>query len=103
MFSTPEWNQWLRYKRKCYAFSVEIAPTYLRYKCTKFIHSAFYQLYFQERKKRGETESLAFLADIYAYQGKFQEAAKLYKKTGNEEKVPKIKTPYKPASSPWEC
>ena len=42
---------------------------------------------FQERKKRGETDSLAFLADIYAYQGKFQEAAKLYKKTGNEEKV----------------
>ncbi|CAB4004101.1 intraflagellar transport 122 homolog, partial [Paramuricea clavata] len=40
----------------------------------------------EERKKRGETESLAFLADIYAYQGKFQEAAKLYKKTGNEEK-----------------
>jgi hypothetical protein len=76
---------------------VEIAPTYLRHKCTKFIHSAFYQLYFQERKKRGETESLAFLADIYAYQGKFQEAAKLYKKTGSEEKVPKIKTPYRPA------
>lgn len=43
--------------------------------------------FLQERKKRGESDSLAFLADIYAYQGKFQEAAKLYKKTGNEEKV----------------
>lgn len=41
----------------------------------------------EERNKRGETDKFAFLADIYAYQGKFQEAAKLYKKTGNEEKA----------------
>uniref|UniRef100_A0A3B3SNU1 Intraflagellar transport protein 122 homolog n=1 Tax=Paramormyrops kingsleyae TaxID=1676925 RepID=A0A3B3SNU1_9TELE len=38
----------------------------------------------EERKKRGESNSELFLADVYAYQGKFHEAAKLYKKTGNE-------------------
>ncbi|KAK2571545.1 Intraflagellar transport protein 122-like protein [Acropora cervicornis] len=41
----------------------------------------------EERKKRGETDELAFLADVYAYQGKFHEAGKLYKKTGNDEKA----------------
>jgi len=34
----------------------------------------------EERKRRGVTDNQIFLADIYAYQGKFQEAAKLYKK-----------------------
>ncbi|XP_020611190.1 intraflagellar transport protein 122 homolog isoform X2 [Orbicella faveolata] len=41
----------------------------------------------EERKKRGETDEQAFLADVFAYQGKFQEAGKLYKKTGNDEKA----------------
>ncbi|KAK1161520.1 hypothetical protein AOXY_G19089 [Acipenser oxyrinchus oxyrinchus] len=38
----------------------------------------------EERKKRGETNNELFLADVSAYQGKFHEAAKLYKKTGND-------------------
>ncbi|CAH3150863.1 unnamed protein product [Porites lobata] len=41
----------------------------------------------EERKKKGETDEQAFLADVYAYQGKFHEAGKLYKKTGNDEKA----------------
>ncbi|XP_041711799.1 intraflagellar transport protein 122 homolog isoform X3 [Coregonus clupeaformis] len=36
----------------------------------------------EERKKRGESDSELFLADVYAYQGKFHEAARLYKRTG---------------------
>ncbi|XP_028979707.2 intraflagellar transport protein 122 homolog isoform X3 [Esox lucius] len=36
----------------------------------------------EERKKRGENDNELFLADVYAYQGKFHEAAKLYKRTG---------------------
>ena len=42
---------------------------------------------FQERKKRGESDPQVFLADIYAYQGKFSEAAKLYKRAGQEQKA----------------
>ncbi|KAJ8370877.1 hypothetical protein SKAU_G00109050 [Synaphobranchus kaupii] len=38
----------------------------------------------EERKKRGESNNELFLADVFAYQGKFHEAAKLYKKTGSE-------------------
>jgi len=38
----------------------------------------------QERKKHGENLNELFLADVYAYQGKFHEAAKLYKKSGRE-------------------
>ncbi|XP_009873538.1 PREDICTED: intraflagellar transport protein 122 homolog [Apaloderma vittatum] len=38
----------------------------------------------EERKKRGENNNELFLADVYAYQGKFHEAAKLYKKSGHE-------------------
>ena len=41
----------------------------------------------QERKKRGETDNVVFLADVYSYQAKFQEAAKLYKKANNEQKA----------------
>ncbi|XP_068714789.1 intraflagellar transport protein 122 homolog isoform X2 [Montipora foliosa] len=41
----------------------------------------------EERKKRGETDEQAFLADVYAYQGKFHDAGKLYKKTGNDAKA----------------
>ncbi|KAM6387307.1 intraflagellar transport protein 122 homolog isoform 2-T2 [Pluvialis apricaria] len=36
------------------------------------------------RKKHGENNNDLFLADVYAYQGKFHEAAKLYKKSGHE-------------------
>ncbi|KAM7095873.1 intraflagellar transport protein 122 homolog isoform X2 [Ciconia boyciana] len=38
----------------------------------------------EERKKHGENNNELFLADVYAYQGKFHEAAKLYKKSGHE-------------------
>uniref|UniRef100_A0A8C2J8G4 Intraflagellar transport protein 122 homolog n=1 Tax=Cyprinus carpio TaxID=7962 RepID=A0A8C2J8G4_CYPCA len=41
----------------------------------------------EERKKRGESNNQLFLADVYAYQGKFHEAAKLYRKTENTEKI----------------
>ncbi|XP_066554280.1 intraflagellar transport protein 122 homolog [Amia ocellicauda] len=41
----------------------------------------------EERKKRGETNNELFLADVFAYQGKFHEAAKLYKKTGNDSRA----------------
>lgn len=41
----------------------------------------------QERKKRGEDKNELFLADIKAYQGKFHEAAKLYKQAGHESKA----------------
>ncbi|CAG11335.1 unnamed protein product, partial [Tetraodon nigroviridis] len=40
-----------------------------------------------ERKKHGEDKNELFLADIMAYQGKFHEAAKLYKHTGHESKA----------------
>ncbi|XP_051483298.1 intraflagellar transport protein 122 homolog isoform X1 [Apus apus] len=38
----------------------------------------------EERKKQGENNKELFLADVYAYQGKFHEAARLYKKSGHE-------------------
>ncbi|XP_065406929.1 intraflagellar transport protein 122 homolog isoform X3 [Chrysemys picta bellii] len=38
----------------------------------------------EERKKRGESNNELFLADVYAYQGKFHEAAKLYRRSGHE-------------------
>ncbi|KAM6387308.1 intraflagellar transport protein 122 homolog isoform 3-T3 [Pluvialis apricaria] len=38
----------------------------------------------EEQKKHGENNNDLFLADVYAYQGKFHEAAKLYKKSGHE-------------------
>lgn len=41
----------------------------------------------QERKKRGETDNMVFLADVYSYQAKFSEAAKLYKKANNEQRA----------------
>lgn len=41
----------------------------------------------QERKKQGEDKNELFLADIMAYQGKFHEAAKLYKHSGHESKA----------------
>nr|XP_034307390.1 intraflagellar transport protein 122 homolog isoform X7 [Crassostrea gigas] len=41
----------------------------------------------EERKKRGENDNMVFLGDIYSYQTKFNEAAKLYKKSGTEQKA----------------
>uniref|UniRef100_A0A8C2J8X8 Intraflagellar transport protein 122 homolog n=1 Tax=Cyprinus carpio TaxID=7962 RepID=A0A8C2J8X8_CYPCA len=41
----------------------------------------------KERKKRGESNNQLFLADVYAYQGKFHEAAKLYRKTGHDSRA----------------
>uniref|UniRef100_A0A8C7ZEQ6 Intraflagellar transport protein 122 homolog n=1 Tax=Oryzias sinensis TaxID=183150 RepID=A0A8C7ZEQ6_9TELE len=41
----------------------------------------------EERKKRGENDNELFLADVYAFQGKFHEAAKLYKRTGHESRA----------------
>ncbi|XP_068453196.1 intraflagellar transport protein 122 homolog isoform X2 [Clinocottus analis] len=41
----------------------------------------------EERKKRGENDNELFLADVYAYQGKFHEAAKLYKRSGHESRA----------------
>ncbi|NXR49993.1 IF122 protein, partial [Hippolais icterina] len=38
----------------------------------------------EDRKKQGENNNDLFLADVYAYQGKFHEAAKLYKRSGHE-------------------
>lgn len=55
-----------------------------------FIYSdvlAFVLIDLQERKKQGEDKNELFLADIIAYQGKFHEAAKLYKHTGHESKA----------------
>lgn len=41
----------------------------------------------QERKKRGENDNELYLADVDAYQGKFHEAAKLYKGIGQESRA----------------
>ncbi|XP_046555893.1 intraflagellar transport protein 122 homolog [Haliotis rubra] len=41
----------------------------------------------EERKKRGETDNMVFMADVYGYQGKFGDASKLYKKSGQEQKA----------------
>lgn len=44
-------------------------------------------LLLQERKKRGEHDTMVFLGDVYGYQGKFHEGAKLYKKSNHEHKA----------------
>ncbi|XP_051524720.1 intraflagellar transport protein 122 homolog isoform X2 [Myxocyprinus asiaticus] len=41
----------------------------------------------EERKKRGENNNELFLADVYAYQGKFHEAAKLYRRSGHDSRA----------------
>ncbi|XP_056380930.1 intraflagellar transport protein 122 homolog isoform X1 [Hyla sarda] len=41
----------------------------------------------EDRKKRGDSNDDLFLADVYAYQGKFHEAAKLYKKGGQDSRA----------------
>lgn len=47
----------------------------------------FIFLCIQERKKRGENDNMIFLADVYSYQTKFHEGAKLYKKAGQEQRA----------------
>ncbi|XP_059169667.1 intraflagellar transport protein 122 homolog [Physella acuta] len=41
----------------------------------------------EERKRRGEQDNMVFLGDVYAYQTKFHEAAKLYKKSNQEQRA----------------
>ena len=43
--------------------------------------------FLQERRKRGDGDMQVFLADIYAYQSKFQDAAKLYKRANQDQKA----------------
>ncbi|XP_063267437.1 intraflagellar transport protein 122 homolog isoform X2 [Prinia subflava] len=38
----------------------------------------------EDRKKQGENNNELFLADVYAYQGRFQEAARLYRRSGHD-------------------
>lgn len=57
-----------------------LGPDHLEY----FLHLSSVFFIFQDRKKQGENNNDLFLADVYAYQGKFQEAAKLYKRSGHE-------------------
>lgn len=52
--------------------------------CSLNYFCPFLFCFFKERKKRGENNNDLFLAEIYAYQGKFHEAAKLYKKSSHE-------------------
>ncbi|XP_051759980.1 intraflagellar transport protein 122 homolog isoform X2 [Ctenopharyngodon idella] len=41
----------------------------------------------EERKRRGENDNQLFLADVYAYQGKFHEAARLYRRSGQDSRA----------------
>lgn len=41
----------------------------------------------EERKRRGENDPQVFLGDVLAYQSKFGEAAKMYKKAGQEQRA----------------
>ncbi|ELU12491.1 hypothetical protein CAPTEDRAFT_164190 [Capitella teleta] len=41
----------------------------------------------EERQRRGENDLQVYLGDAFAYQSKFGEAAKLYKKSGNESRA----------------
>ncbi|XP_039530512.1 intraflagellar transport protein 122 homolog isoform X2 [Pimephales promelas] len=41
----------------------------------------------EERKRRGESDHQLFLADVYAYQGKFHEAARLYRRCGQDSRA----------------
>lgn len=42
---------------------------------------------FQERQKKGDKNKDLFLADIFAFRGKYREAARLYQKAGHEQKA----------------
>lgn len=44
-------------------------------------------VFVQERKRRGENDNQLFLADVYAYQGKFHEAARLYRRSGQDSRA----------------
>jgi intraflagellar transport protein 122 len=41
----------------------------------------------EERRRHGENNNDVFLADVYSYEGKHQEAARLYKRSGAASKV----------------
>lgn len=41
----------------------------------------------QERKQKGDKNRDSMIADVYAYQGKFKEAAQLYQKAGQQSKA----------------
>ncbi|XP_077073746.1 intraflagellar transport protein 122 homolog isoform X2 [Siphateles boraxobius] len=41
----------------------------------------------EERKRRGESDHQLFLADVHAYQGKFHEAARLYRRSGQDSRA----------------
>ena len=46
-----------------------------------------YPYLYQERRRRGENDTLIFLGDVYAYQGRFNDAAKLYRKAGQSNRA----------------
>lgn len=41
----------------------------------------------KERQQKGENNRDVFVGDIYAYRGKFKEAARLYQKAGQEHRA----------------
>ena len=41
----------------------------------------------KERRRRGDTNMQLFLGDVYAVQGKFTEAARVYKKIGQQSRA----------------
>lgn len=41
----------------------------------------------KERQQKGENSRDVFVGDIYAYRGKFKEAARLYQKAGQEHRA----------------
>ena len=50
------------------------------------LHMLMYNLIFpQDRRHKGEIDNNLFLADILAYEGKFSEAAKLYRRCGKDQ------------------
>ncbi|PAA93686.1 hypothetical protein BOX15_Mlig006330g1 [Macrostomum lignano] len=65
---------------------------YARLKDIKFLQ-LIYQI--KERQRRGESDSRVFLGDIYAYMGKFAEAAKKYKEAGQEHRAMNMYTDLK--------
>ncbi|KAK6627629.1 hypothetical protein RUM44_010107 [Polyplax serrata] len=66
-------------------FEFEIAKqSFIRIKNLKYLNLIHD---FQERQKKGDKNKELFLADICAFRGKYKEAAKLYQKSGNEQKA----------------
>ena len=64
--------------RKMFSIKTMLAILDLKETCLVFIPF----LNVKERKRRGDNNMQVFLGDIYTTQGKFAEAAKLYKKAG---------------------